>query len=573
MKERAAKLRQRLATLDDRIAAIPLPPAGGTVAALEARCRAVSEQQAGANARLKHARETRQQVSGGLCPFLGEACRNLRPGVTLETHFDREVAEWSDQLGRLTDELARVERQLREARAAEEQRQRRADLIGQRTEVAAELVDCEAQLADLTRRQGEVAKLANRRATIEREEQEAQCLVSAAELAAQEIARLPALSEQLAHAQDERARAEAELASAEARASRREAIEAELRAAVAACNAIGRPREAVALNRPVAERLPDVLADRQRLLDQIATIQGKLDEIERELAPFAELDHALQAARQERDVLRPDYLAYVQARPLANQLAARTAAAAAARNEATQASAALAAAQRALDEAAQAYDETAHDTARGRQRQLREAIAATQTRIEAAEDAERDLTRQIERLRTLERELAELRRDVERLDNERQLADTLRRAIREAGPEITKQILAGISRAASRINAEILNQAGVELEWTTDYEIVTHRQGEARGFAQLSGGEQMAAALAVRLAILRHLSKVRLAFLDEPTAHLDQARRANLGDQVQRLQGFDQLVVISHDDTFDGLFGHVVRIGRENGRSRVMDLG
>jgi exonuclease SbcC len=134
-------------------------------------------------------------------------------------------------------------------------------------------------------------------------------------------------------------------------------------------------------------------------------------------------------------------------------------------------------------------------------------------------------------------------------------------------------MLAGISRTATRINAEILNQAGVELEWTTDFEIVTRRQGESRGFAQLSGGEQMAAALAIRMAVLRQLTNVRLAFLDEPTAHLDQARRSNLGDQVQRLQGFDQLVVISHDDTFDGLFGHVIRIGRENGQSHVLEHG
>jgi exonuclease SbcC len=53
---------------------------------------------------------------------------------------------------------------------------------------------------------------------------------------------------------------------------------------------------------------------------------------------------------------------------------------------------------------------------------------------------------------------------------------------------------------------------------------------------------------------------------------LDQERRTNLGDQVQRLQGFDQLVVISHDDTFDGLFGHVVHLGRHHGTSRVLEM-
>src|SRR5258708_6824794 len=138
---------------------------------------------------------------------------------------------------------------------------------------------------------------------------------------------------------------------------------------------------------------------------------------------------------------------------------------------------------------------------------------------------------------------------------------------------MTRRLLGSISRLATSINAEILNQGGVEVEWTGDYDIVTRRQGETRGFAQLSGGEQMAAALAVRMAAMRLLSNVRVAFLDEPTAHLDQSRRANLGDQVQRLQGFDQLVVISHDDTFDGLFGHVVRVDKRDGRSRVVDEG
>lgn len=81
----------------------------------------------------------------------------------------------------------------------------------------------------------------------------------------------------------------------------------------------------------------------------------------------------------------------------------------------------------------------------------------------------------------------------------------------------------------------------------------------------------MAAALAVRLALLQAISNVRLAFLDEPTAHMDALRRVNLASQLQKLRSFDQLVVISHDDSFDTLFGHVVRLAKRSGATVVED--
>ena len=79
----------------------------------------------------------------------------------------------------------------------------------------------------------------------------------------------------------------------------------------------------------------------------------------------------------------------------------------------------------------------------------------------------------------------------------------------------------------------------------------------------------MGAALAIRLALLQTISNVRLAFLDEPTAHMDATRRVNLAAQIQNLRSFDQLVVISHDDSFDTLFGHVVHLAKRDGFTTV----
>ena len=70
----------------------------------------------------------------------------------------------------------------------------------------------------------------------------------------------------------------------------------------------------------------------------------------------------------------------------------------------------------------------------------------------------------------------------------------------------------------------------------------------------------MAAALSIRLAILKQLSDIRVAFFDEPTTNMDATRRENLAMQLSQIKNFDQLFVISHDDTFEGYVDHVISL-------------
>ncbi|HEX8035952.1 MAG TPA: hypothetical protein VF510_19000, partial [Ktedonobacterales bacterium] len=92
-----------------------------------------------------------------------------------------------------------------------------------------------------------------------------------------------------------------------------------------------------------------------------------------------------------------------------------------------------------------------------------------------------------------------------------------------------------------------------------------------RTFAQLSGGEQMSAALAVRLALLRSLTRLDIAFFDEPTQNMDDERRGNLADQIRRVRGFDQLIVISHDDTFEQGLDSVIHLEKRNGETMLVE--
>ncbi len=145
----------------------------------------------------------------------------------------------------------------------------------------------------------------------------------------------------------------------------------------------------------------------------------------------------------------------------------------------------------------------------------------------------------------------------------------VRKTIREAGPLITRRLIQAVSEKANRIYGDIMADPSSNLSWELDYGITVDHKGESREFRQLSGGEQMAAALAVRLALLREMSGIRIAFFDEPTAHLDDSRRENLAQQISNIKGFNQLFVISHDDTFERETHHVLRVSKVNGQSHV----
>jgi exonuclease SbcC len=87
----------------------------------------------------------------------------------------------------------------------------------------------------------------------------------------------------------------------------------------------------------------------------------------------------------------------------------------------------------------------------------------------------------------------------------------------------------------------------------------------------LSGGEQMSAALAVRLALVREMSSINVAFFDEPTANLDGVRREALANQIMTVRGFNQLFVISHDDTFEQATQNLIRVTRHGNTTAIGD--
>ena len=289
-------------------------------------------------------------------------------------------------------------------------------------------------------------------------------------------------------------------------------------------------------------------------------------------ADLRDLDPRLakaQAAEQRLDDSRPGYERYLQHEHLAGETERRAERLrkiqAQVRDAVTTTADAWGVAARlgaAADRAARDKAHAARDAAIADVREF-----DTRAREMAGRIAERQ--KELDALAEVERRLDAEIRAVARAKALHERTGLMRGVLGAAGPLVTEALLADVSEAADEIFGEVLGDRAGRLRWTSDYDIVLERGGHTRSFPQLSGGEQMTAALAVRLALLRELLHIDVAFFDEPTQNLDDTRRTNLAEQILRVRGFEQLVVITHDDSFERLLDHVIHVRKVNGESRV----
>ena len=201
--------------------------------------------------------------------------------------------------------------------------------------------------------------------------------------------------------------------------------------------------------------------------------------------------------------------------------------------------------------------------------QVEKNIAKLEARITEKENQLAEIEKEILELTSLKEAKDELEKKRDRFVQAQEVLQFIREIIRQTGPYVKRALVHSISLEANRIFGDVINDHTLQLSWDEDYLIKIENQSNAREFSQLSGGEKMAAAIAVRLALLKQMTSIRVAFFDEPTTHLDEERRENLASQIADIKGFNQLFVISHDDTFEKETHNVIRVSKENGISFV----
>ncbi len=214
-----------------------------------------------------------------------------------------------------------------------------------------------------------------------------------------------------------------------------------------------------------------------------------------------------------------------------------------------------------LGEVEQKYQRETHQTERVALLSLKTSEAESKAKLDFALRSETNLRAEMERLQKVRGEMQAEFSEKERLEKILEATKFIRDTLKEAAPRVARNYVFHVSNEANQLYREITGNAERTLKWTEDYGIQLEEDGYDRPFLNLSGGEQMAAALSVRLALLKQLSDIRIAFFDEPTTNMDAERRENLATQIGNIKHFDQLFVISHDDTFEGYVDNVVTIG------------
>lgn len=158
---------------------------------------------------------------------------------------------------------------------------------------------------------------------------------------------------------------------------------------------------------------------------------------------------------------------------------------------------------------------------------------------------------------------------LETLKSENELLDKLRKSIREVvQPTKRKSNVLNVSEAFQMFYQELSNDNIDHAALDEEGNIEVIRNGEPSPVNSLSGGETTCAALALRLAICSSLTKNQLLLLDEPTIHLDEMYRSNLRSFLST-HDFEQLVVATHDNTFNALPAHVFEVGKKRSTSTV----
>lgn len=348
------------------------------------------------------------------------------------------------------------------------------------------------------------------------------------------------------------------------------AAPAEVERFAAELEALGDPRRECQRAADIADRRSTVEGHLVVTEQRIADLNGQIQAVGESLAPYDGLDGRIGAEQATLSAHEANHRRYLEHIREAEALSERQAKA---KELAEQLETQRADAERlALErgQVAAGYDPQAYADLASSYEALRDELAALGERLRQQRGQLKEALAEALRLTGVAHQLDAACAEHGELTEVLALLSHIRQVLRDAGPEVTKALVARIGLQAARLYADIMADHTSRLQWAEDYEILLTTSGRERSFQQLSGGEQMAAALAVRLALLQEVSDIDIAFFDEPTANLDDHRRDNLAEQLLNIKGrFSQLFVISHDDTFERDTDQVVRVIKEGGVSRV----
>ena len=106
-----------------------------------------------------------------------------------------------------------------------------------------------------------------------------------------------------------------------------------------------------------------------------------------------------------------------------------------------------------------------------------------------------------------------------------------------------------------------------------DYNVVVRGPEGESSMSMVSGGEKIAIALALRLGITKSMAKgdLETILLDEPTIHLDDARRQELINLLKQMSLLPQMIIVTHENQLESAADNLIKVEKENGISKIVN--
>ena len=170
----------------------------------------------------------------------------------------------------------------------------------------------------------------------------------------------------------------------------------------------------------------------------------------------------------------------------------------------------------------------------------------------------------LEKISSQEEKEKKLLIEFKKLENKFNKASLIRNEVGQMGRAISKYMLSGISNIAS-VNFNKITGRTERIEWSNEekdkYAVYLVGQERKIAFEQLSGGEQVSVAIAIRGTMTEYFTNSKFMILDEPTNNLDTERKKLLTEYMgEILNNLEQSIIVTHDDTFREMAEKIIEL-------------
>ncbi|SHK61549.1 AAA family ATPase [Desulforamulus aeronauticus] len=299
------------------------------------------------------------------------------------------------------------------------------------------------------------------------------------------------------------------------------------------------------------------------LQQAVTEIKSQLVTLEGQLQPFRDLDTKRAEAGRQKGQHLAGYTRYLQHHKIAEKLAEYEEVFQRQHNHYQQTQAALATAEETFRQAAAAYRPEQHKELQQEVAQASRELGEANSKLAEAVKVLAEQQRRVQLAAKLQQQRDQEWQELVRLQAEEKILEKARNILKDAQEPVARNLTARVAAQAQTIYNSMSPEAA-QFNWRAgDYVLtVTTVSGEKR-FASLSGGQQMKAALAMQLALVKEFSRAGFCAFDEPTYGLDAESRIMLAEAIGKAQEeckFQQLLLVSHDQAFDDKVEHALKL-------------